>query len=302
MKKYWDDKKIILFSIIIPTFNRSHFIGKVVSSFLNQSYPYFELIIVDDGSSDNTKEVIDAIKDIRIKYQVINNAERGAARNFGAKLAKGEYINYFDSDDIAYSNHLEEAYKAISVLGMPMVFHLGYEIKDENDRMIHRQKNLKTTPNKALLKVNYINPNPVFVNNATLGEVMYNTDRGLAGTEDWLYHLQLAARYDITGFHECVTCCMVQHNTRSMNQYSGNDVLKRNRLLQKYLSDDLNFKMKYGDSLHFVSAEMLGLAALHFVLEKKKMNAFKYLLLSFYYSPMLIFNRRTLAIIKHSLI
>lgn len=299
MDKNLDDNKKILFSIIIPTYNRSAFILKTIDSFLNQSYPYFELIIVDDGSTDNTKEVISTIKDEHVKYFHKENGERGAARNFGAKLASGDYINYFDSDDLAYPNHLEVAYAAAIKLGKPMLFHVGYEMKNEKDELISRPKPVKGIGNEKMLKVNYINPNPLFVHRNTLTEVVYNCDRNLSATEDWLYHLQLAARYNLIAYDETITSCMIQHDNRSMNSYSGEAVLKRNDLLLHYLKLDDCFIAKYGNKLLSVSAEMHGLAALHFVLEKKKVKAIQYLVRSFWLSPVLIFKRRTLAIIKY---
>src|SRR5688500_3798223 len=99
-------KKPILFSIVIPTYNRSVFIKKIVDCFINQSYSNFELIVVDDGSTDDTGKVLENITDSRIRYYWKENGERGAARKFGALMSKGDYINYFDCDDIAYSNHL----------------------------------------------------------------------------------------------------------------------------------------------------------------------------------------------------
>ncbi|MEP7236267.1 MAG: glycosyltransferase family 2 protein [Ferruginibacter sp.] len=299
MDKNLDDNKKILFSIIIPTYNRSAFILKTIAGFLDQTYSYFELIIVDDGSTDNTAEVISTIKDERVKYFHKENGERGAARNFGAKQAAGDYINYFDSDDIAYPNHLELAYTVAIKLQQPMLFHLGYEMKNEKGEFISRPKPIKGIGNEKMLRVNYINPNPLFVHRNTLNEVEYNGDRNLSATEDWLYHLQLAARYDLIAYDDTVTSCMIQHANRSMNTYSGEAVLKRNDLLLHYLKLDERFIAKYGNRLHTVSAEMHGLAALHFVLEKKKIKAIQNLLKSFWLSPVLVFKRRTLAIIKY---
>lgn len=297
-----DDKHTILFSIIIPTYNRSAFIVKTIDSFLQQSYPHFELIIVDDGGNDNTGEVINKIQDERVKYVRKENGERGAARNFGARLANGEYINYFDSDDLAYSNHLAEAYRAILKQKKPMLLHLGYEMKNEQGELIHKPKQFKGIGNEEMLKLNYINPNPLFIHRETLAAVTYNCDRNLSGTEDWLYHLQLAARYDLIADTTMITSCMIQHDDRSMNIYSGEAVLKRNALLQHYLQADEQFIIKYGKSLNTISAEMHGLAALHFVLENKKRKAVQSLFKSFRLAPVLVFKRRTLAVIKYLII
>jgi glycosyltransferase involved in cell wall biosynthesis len=95
------------FSIIIPTYNRAHLIGNTIQSVLSQSYPHFEIIVVDDGSTDNTEDVIASFDSPKIRYIKIKNSERGYARNYGAKQAKGEWLYFLDSDDKLYPNHLE---------------------------------------------------------------------------------------------------------------------------------------------------------------------------------------------------
>ena len=60
--------KDLFFSFVIPTYNRAQFLPKTIASLLNQSYRYFEIIIIDDGSTDNTNEIVNNIKDPRIKY------------------------------------------------------------------------------------------------------------------------------------------------------------------------------------------------------------------------------------------
>jgi glycosyltransferase involved in cell wall biosynthesis len=89
-----------LVSIIMPTFNRAHSILKSIYSVLCQNYQHLELIIIDDGSTDHTTEVIDAIDDPRIIYlQLEQNEGPAFARNIGISRAKGEYIAFIDSDD-----------------------------------------------------------------------------------------------------------------------------------------------------------------------------------------------------------
>ena len=87
-------------SIIIPTYNRSQLIGRSIKSVLNQTYRDFELIVVDDGSTDDTEKVVAGFKDERIRYvQREKNGGEAAARNTGIKAAKSDYIAYQDSDD-----------------------------------------------------------------------------------------------------------------------------------------------------------------------------------------------------------
>jgi len=83
-------------SVIIPTYNCARYIPEAIESVLNQTYKDFEIIVVDDGSTDNTKEVLNRyIIENLIKYIYQNNQGPGAARNTGIKAAKGEYVHSF---------------------------------------------------------------------------------------------------------------------------------------------------------------------------------------------------------------
>ncbi len=95
------------FSIIIPTYNRAVFLPKAIESVLAQTYNDWELIIVDDGSTDNTKEVVAHYNDNRIIYIYQENAERSVARNNGVAHAGGEYVCFMDSDNILLPNRLQ---------------------------------------------------------------------------------------------------------------------------------------------------------------------------------------------------
>lgn len=95
------------FSIILPTYNRACRLPTAINSVLSQTFVDFELIIVDDGSTDHTKETVQGFDDKRIVYIYQDNAERSAARNNGIRHAKGEYICFLDSDDCYLANHLQ---------------------------------------------------------------------------------------------------------------------------------------------------------------------------------------------------
>ena len=101
------------FSIIIPTCNRAAFLPKAIESVLAQTYTDWELIIVDDGSTDNTREVVSQYKDKRITYIYQENAERSAARNNGIVHAKGEYVCFLDSDDYYMDSFLNDLNQVI---------------------------------------------------------------------------------------------------------------------------------------------------------------------------------------------
>lgn len=94
-------------SIIIPTYNRSALIKETVNSVLGQTFSDFEILVIDDGSTDNTKQIIDEIKNNRIKYFHKNNGGVSSARNLGLKNAQGQFICFLDSDDLWPADFLQ---------------------------------------------------------------------------------------------------------------------------------------------------------------------------------------------------
>jgi glycosyltransferase involved in cell wall biosynthesis len=88
-----------VFSVIIPTYNRAHVITRAIQSVLEQTFSNFELIIVDDGSTDQTDAVIGSINHPRLRYIRQENKGVSAARNAGVALAHGQYVTFLDSDD-----------------------------------------------------------------------------------------------------------------------------------------------------------------------------------------------------------
>lgn len=89
-----------LVSVIVPTYDRAYFLPKTIKSILDQDYQNIELIVVNDGSNDNTREVIKKNRDNRIVYIEKQNRGPASARNFGIRKARGKYITFCDDDDI----------------------------------------------------------------------------------------------------------------------------------------------------------------------------------------------------------
>ncbi|MBO7612155.1 MAG: glycosyltransferase family 2 protein [Elusimicrobia bacterium] len=111
-----------LISVILPTYNRAHLIKRSVESILNQTYQNIELIIIDDGSTDNTKEVIESLNDKRIVYIYQKNQGCCAARNKGIEVARGNYIALQDSDDAWHPDKLEIQINALKENNADVVF------------------------------------------------------------------------------------------------------------------------------------------------------------------------------------
>lgn len=107
-----------LVSIIIPTFNRAHLIGDTLDSLLAQTYTNWECIIVDDGSVDDTDAILKVYieKDARFKYYsrpAVHLSGGNGARNYGFSRSAGEFVNWFDSDDVMYPDFIEAKIKPI---------------------------------------------------------------------------------------------------------------------------------------------------------------------------------------------
>jgi glycosyltransferase involved in cell wall biosynthesis len=110
------------FTVVIPAYNRADILPETIASIQNQGFDSWEVIVVDDGSKDNTAEVIKdlAARDWRIKYLYQDNAERSAARNNGAKNATGKYLFFLDSDDGFEPNHMQEVHDLLQRESFPV--------------------------------------------------------------------------------------------------------------------------------------------------------------------------------------
>jgi glycosyltransferase involved in cell wall biosynthesis len=95
------------FTVIIPAYNRAATLATAIRSVLDQSFQDFEIVVVDDGSKDNPKAVVDAIADPRIRFIAQANRGGGAARNAGIDAARGRYVAPLDSDDVFLPHHLQ---------------------------------------------------------------------------------------------------------------------------------------------------------------------------------------------------
>ena len=120
-------------SVIIPVYNCEQYIERCLLSLLNQSYQDFEVIVVDDGSTDNSRKKIEALLAERKKSTIISRENGGvsAARNTGIKCAKGEWIAFIDGDDFLSPDYLEEMMKASS--GFDSVISGTIELKGGNE-------------------------------------------------------------------------------------------------------------------------------------------------------------------------
>lgn len=150
-----------LVSVIIPTYNRAHLIGETLDSVLAQTYENWECIVVDDGSTDNTDEVMAGYvgKDSRFKYHKRPDSKpkgANACRNIGYKKAKGKYVNWFDSDDIMYPHFIQRKIETLQETEADFVISKCLNFDDNGIYEIEKYKN---NSKYALTGKNYIMKN-----------------------------------------------------------------------------------------------------------------------------------------------
>jgi glycosyltransferase involved in cell wall biosynthesis len=291
----------VLFSIIIPTYNRSPFLKIAVDSILDQSYGDFEIIIVDDGSTDDTEKMVQSeySSNSKIKYIKQQNTERGAARNNGAKIAAGDYVTFFDSDDMMYPNHLEEANLFIENNNNPELFHLNYEIQNSAGKTTGHGRNLNSTANRELIFGNFLSCNGVIIRKDIAFLNPFIEDRTMAAFEDWELWLRMASQYPIHCVNK-ITTIIINHDERSVITTDKNKLIKRVEALLMNVLNNKHITNYYKNNIHKFKSSCYTYVALHIALTKKnRVTTIKYLIKGIKESPATIFSRRLLAIVKH---
>jgi glycosyltransferase involved in cell wall biosynthesis len=287
------------FSVIIPTYNRANLIERTVQSVLAQSFTDFEIIIVDDGSTDNTGEIIAAIKSDKINYIKKQNEERAVARNTGTKLAIGKYITFLDSDDLFEPNHLQVAKDVLEGKNCPAVFHTRYNIITSERKVVEIKELLDDNLNRKLIEGNFMSCHGVFLLNEIAKVNLFNEDRALSALEDWELWLRLASKYKIEYSNE-ITSSMISHDLRSVVNTNKEALIIRMNTFMKYVLANEEVVNYYKADIHKFKSSCYSYIALHIALTKtNRSDTFNYMLKAIKENPKFVFSRRFLAIVKH---
>ena len=180
-------------SIITPSFNSERYIAETIQSVIDQTFQDWEMIIIDDGSTDNTREIITDFvkKDLRIQlFPLENNRGAAKARNIGINQASGHYMTFLDADDIWFPDFIANSIKTINEVGIHFVFS-SYKRANEKLEFVYSDF---IVPQKVsysdILKSNSISCLTAFIDIKTLGkkfmpEITKRQDMGL-----WLQYLK----------------------------------------------------------------------------------------------------------------
>jgi glycosyltransferase involved in cell wall biosynthesis len=296
------DSAAPFFSIVMPCYNRADIIGTTIAAVLRQEYANFELLLVDDGSRDNTQEVVAAIADPRVQYFRKENEERGAARNYGAQRAQGQFINFFDSDDEMYPNHLRVVKEYLDRHGLVEVVHTGYERLDEQDRLVAEMYTWPSATNEALLYDNPLACNTVFVRRDVALANPFVEDRRLASAEDWELWLRLASQYPFHAIRQ-KTFCLREHSGRSLNTIAPEMVRQRDVLFGQLVQANPLFAKRFPGHVGQFVADRYTFIALMLALSKQhRKGTLHYLWQAVQQDPTVLWRRRFLASVKHFLL
>src|SRR5215210_9493723 len=206
-------------SVVIPCYNQAHFLGEAIRSVLSQSYPHFEVVVVDDGSQDHTREVASgyARDDPRVKLVSQQNRGLAEARNRGLAESVGEYVVFLDSDDCLLPGALEAGVRDLEA-------HPGCAFVSGQYRAVAADGSLLWKPYEPpaerdgylmLLQYCFGMPAVVMYRRWVFGEVE-GFDGSVDAAADWDLYLRIARRFPVY-HHGEVVADYRQHGT-SMNQ------------------------------------------------------------------------------------
>lgn len=175
-----------LVSVVIPTYNHAHYIKRAIQSVIDQTYPHWEVFVIDNHSQDNTVSVVNEFSDPRIQLlQIHNHGVISASRNYGILESHGELIAYLDSDDYWGPEKLRKCVKRISE-GYDLVCHGERWIGNERDRQVFYGPEARATYHSLLFDGNCMSTSAVVMKRECAMAVdRFNEDREIITAEDY---------------------------------------------------------------------------------------------------------------------
>ncbi|MCK4891386.1 MAG: glycosyltransferase family 2 protein [Candidatus Pacebacteria bacterium] len=233
-----------LVSVIIPTYNRARLLKRSVGSVLNQTFQDFEIIIIDDGSTDNTESIIKSFSDPRIKYiKNEKNIGANAARNIGIKISKGKYIAFQDSDDEWLTNKLEKQIRTFETASLKVGVVYTGRLWIKNGKKIYiplkRVKQKEGNIHKELYKSSFITTSVILVKKECFKKSKV-FDENLPRFQDWDLVLKLSRYYEFKFIDEPLSLSYHTQNSISTN---SDALIKAFEIIKKKHFKELNNKL-----------------------------------------------------------
>jgi len=231
-------------SVIIPTYNRSNYLYSAIKSVLNQTFEDFEIIVVDDASTDNTRKVVDKFEDERI-YYLRHNKNRGgsASRNTGIKHSRGKFIAFLDDDDLWVQNKLEKQLDSVNKnLEIGAVYTGAWTINDGGKITSVKIPSLRGNIFPDILKKNYVGSCSMVLVRKECFDKIGLFDENLPAGQDWDMWIRLAKHYRFDCVRECLVLYRVHEKRISTNPYAKMQAAK---LICKKFSKELNTSVNH---------------------------------------------------------
>lgn len=230
-------------SIIIPTYNYGNFICHAIDSVLIQTYNDFEILVIDDGSTDNTARQMDRYKH-KVKYYYRENRGVSAARNFGIERSNGEYIAFLDADDLFFPEKLDIQVNILDLnvsKGVGLIYSDYLCVNSYNTSILkyYKSKEFKSQ-NEALnylLNNNFINTSTVMVNKKCFDKVgLFNENY------NYLEDLDLWIRIGLCYEFEYINKPLVKTRSHSSNHRNKVNRLEKIQCYKKIRSNFINYR------------------------------------------------------------
>ena len=210
------------FSIIIPVYNREDTIEQAISSCLTQTFTDFELIIINDKSTDQTEKIIQSFSDSRIQYYCNEvNSERCVSRNKGIEHANGKFLCFLDSDDYFLDHHLSTFHAKIQELDTPTAFLMSNTFNKSEENVIEKRINPLIKEGNIFEYLLKYTPNParMCISKDILSDFKF--DERLPGLEDLDLWLRIVSKYPLTQLTDYTSVYYIHSNS-----YSAGDPLR----------------------------------------------------------------------------
>jgi len=210
-------------SVIIPTYNRANFLRSAIQSVLNQTFKDFEVIVVDDASTDDTRQIVHEFADDRIRYIAHNENKGGSAsRNIGIKSSKGKFIAFLDDDDIWMPTKLEKQLFLLNMNPEVNVVYTGARSIDKNGKVGSQLKNpsLKGNIYPAILKKNYVGSCSYVLVRRDCFDVTSFFDEKLPSNQDWDLWIRMAKHSQFDYVNETLVLYRIHQERISSDPYS----------------------------------------------------------------------------------
>ncbi len=255
------------FSIVIPSYNRIRFLPETIDSILKQTCQDFEILVVDDGSTDHTPEIIrnryNQFPNLRLIEQV--NSERGTARNNGFRLAKGKYVIFIDSDDMMLPEHLETLKAYIDQLKQPSFIATKFLFLRNGKT---RFTKINSLPEGWYDYKLFLSGNPMGCNVCVRRDNpklhLFEEDRRYAIKEDWMFFLQNLRHQQLYLINKS-TILMNDHDDRSMRSDHTIIIQKTNAAVE-WLLQKVNLS---AEEIRQLQAHAAYFSAIHYYIDHR---------------------------------